>query len=419
VDGRVLQVSVSDGGVPKLPVARAWVSRFGVEGDRQRHDTVHGGPHRAVALFAIEAIERVQADGHPIEPGSVGENLTTTGVELALLPVGTRLAIGDRLILELAGPDNPCDEIKASFRDGKSGRISILTHPTDSRMYARVLEEGEVRPNDPIRVLPPANDSTAEVHALLDRADAAMRHLNVSIWRAAADAGYDVRVVDDGELAMVASPELPGRHFNRATCYRQLPNLLPRMEAFFRRHGTVGWIGAESPPWPGAIAERPARFFRAEPEAVAAAPLPDGIVFEPVDDGSVDDWARVLDATALGAEPGQAAVWEAIEPRLLRMPGNHRYIAREAGRPVAVAGLVVRRRIGLLAAAAVVPGARGRGIHRSLIAHRARAAAELGATHVVAAAAPDSVSARNLEAMGLAPFWERASYRFDPAEHPA
>ena len=83
MDGRVLHVNVSPGGVPKLPVEQAWVGELGLDGDRHRHDTVHGGPHRAVALLGIEAIERVQADGHPIEPGSVGENLTTTGIELA------------------------------------------------------------------------------------------------------------------------------------------------------------------------------------------------------------------------------------------------------------------------------------------------------------------------------------------------
>jgi len=43
--GRVLQVNVSGGGVPKRPVERAWVGRFGLEGDAHRENTVHGGPH--------------------------------------------------------------------------------------------------------------------------------------------------------------------------------------------------------------------------------------------------------------------------------------------------------------------------------------------------------------------------------------
>ena len=55
MDGRVLQVNISPGGVPKLPVERAWVGELGLGGDRHHHDTVHGGPHRAVALLAIEA----------------------------------------------------------------------------------------------------------------------------------------------------------------------------------------------------------------------------------------------------------------------------------------------------------------------------------------------------------------------------
>src|SRR5687768_18536145 len=93
--GRVLSVNVSPGGVPKLPVSEARVTQGGVEGDRQRETTVHGGPTRAVSLLAIETIERVQADGHPIEPGSTGENLTTAGIEVGRLPAGTRLLIGD------------------------------------------------------------------------------------------------------------------------------------------------------------------------------------------------------------------------------------------------------------------------------------------------------------------------------------
>ena len=137
--GRVVQVSVSPGGVPKLPVAEARVERQGLVGDGHDHDAVHGGPHRAVCLFAIEAIERVQADGHlGVEPGAVGENLTTEGIELARLPVGARLAVGDEVVLEISGPANPCDVIRGAFAGGKSGRISILLHPADSRMYARV-----------------------------------------------------------------------------------------------------------------------------------------------------------------------------------------------------------------------------------------------------------------------------------------
>src|SRR5215213_10769158 len=90
--GRVLQVNVSPGGVPKQPVVEARIGRDGLEGDGHHHDAVHGGPHRAVCLMAVEAIDRVRADGHPgVVPGAVGENLTTAGFELATLEPGARL----------------------------------------------------------------------------------------------------------------------------------------------------------------------------------------------------------------------------------------------------------------------------------------------------------------------------------------
>src|SRR3954453_18312689 len=99
--GRVLSVNVSAGGVPKLPIERAWVGPLGLDGDKHREMTVHGGPYGAVCLFAIEAIERLQAEGHPVQPGSVGDNLTTSGIEWPLQPTGTRARIGPDLVIEL------------------------------------------------------------------------------------------------------------------------------------------------------------------------------------------------------------------------------------------------------------------------------------------------------------------------------
>jgi len=155
-DARVVQVSVSPGGVPKLPVDSARVSTLGLEGDDHNDRNVHGGPFRAVCLYSMEAIRRVRADGHPIAPGSVGENLTLEGLELSTLTPGDRLAVGGTVVLEITRPASPCDTIRGAFADGRIGRISILAHPLDSRLYARVLAEGTVRPGDGVRVLPDA-----------------------------------------------------------------------------------------------------------------------------------------------------------------------------------------------------------------------------------------------------------------------
>ena len=68
--GSIHRINVSDGGVPKLPVERAEVTAEGLTTDRQAHPKFHGGPERAVCLLGLDAIERLQAEGHPIEPGT-------------------------------------------------------------------------------------------------------------------------------------------------------------------------------------------------------------------------------------------------------------------------------------------------------------------------------------------------------------
>jgi len=260
VDGRVVQVNVSPGGVPKRPVATARVGPLGLDGDAHDHSWVHGGPHRAVALFGIEAIQRVQADGHPgVVPGAVGENLTTEGIELARLPVGTRLAVGADVVLEISGPANPCDVIKGAFTAGRSGRISILLHPDDSRMYARVLAEGSVRPGDAIRVLAELPGTTARVHRDLEVLEVVERDAWLSMWQAAAAAGLDVRILDRGDVSAAASPDLPGDVFNRAFGLRLVPVHRPEVEALFRAAGVPGWLvlGLDDPSVEPAELEQP------------------------------------------------------------------------------------------------------------------------------------------------------------------
>src|SRR3954469_625870 len=260
MDGRVIQVNISPGGVPKRPVAAARGGRGGLDAPRHAHDRVHGGPHRAVALFALEAIERVRADGHPgVTPGSVGENLTTSGIELSLLPVGTRLAVGSEVVLEIASPANPCDVIKGAFSAGKSGRISILLHPDDSRMYARVLREGTVRPGDAIDVLPAEANSDAAVHRELDLLEAVEGETWLAMWRAAQAVGIDVRVLELGDALAAASPELPGSVFNRSFGMRLVPIQRPRIDALFRDAGVTGWhvAGLDDPTFAGETPENP------------------------------------------------------------------------------------------------------------------------------------------------------------------
>ena len=144
----VYQISVSDGGVPKLPVPEARITVEGVSGDRQRSPKIHGGPDRAVCLFSLEVIEKLQAEGHLIRPGSSGENLTLGGVDWAALEPGDRLRIGEAVQLEIVSYTAPCEHNARWFLDGDSKRISQKRHPGWSRLYARVLAEGMVRQGD-------------------------------------------------------------------------------------------------------------------------------------------------------------------------------------------------------------------------------------------------------------------------------
>jgi len=148
----VYQINVSDGGVPKLPVPEARITVQGVAGDRQRSVQYHGGVDRAVCLYSLEVIGTLQAEGHAVAPGSCGENLTVAGLYWARLKPGDRLRIGTDVRLALMSYTAPCKHNARWFVGGDFMRISKKKHPGWSRLYARVLAEGVVRPGDEVTV---------------------------------------------------------------------------------------------------------------------------------------------------------------------------------------------------------------------------------------------------------------------------
>jgi MOSC domain-containing protein YiiM len=145
--GRLHAIHVSSGGVPKLPRETSRITIDGIEGDRQRDLRHHGGRLRAVCLYSLELIEALQGEGHPIVPGSIGENLTLAGVSWSALSIGSTIAVGPAL-LTLTGYANPCTNIAGSFLDEVFVRVSQKVHPGWSRFYACVDREGDVRVGD-------------------------------------------------------------------------------------------------------------------------------------------------------------------------------------------------------------------------------------------------------------------------------
>jgi MOSC domain-containing protein YiiM len=146
--GRVVQVSASGGGVPKLPLPRARVTARGVEGDRQATRKHHGRPWQALCLWSAEVVDALAAEGHPIGYGSAGENLTLAGLDWDAVRPGVRMRVGE-VLLETTALAIPCTQNARWFSDRRFSRLRDAP-----RRYARVLEDGVVAPGDPVVVEP-------------------------------------------------------------------------------------------------------------------------------------------------------------------------------------------------------------------------------------------------------------------------
>jgi MOSC domain-containing protein YiiM len=145
----VASLNRSNGGVPKLPVERAHVSENGMEGDKQRDRRFHGGPARALCLYSLELIEQLALEGHPIAIGSVGENVTISGIDWTTMRPGARLSLGP-VQVEVTSFTVPCKTIRKAFIDEDFTRISQKLHPGWSRVYVRVLAGGYIQQGDPV-----------------------------------------------------------------------------------------------------------------------------------------------------------------------------------------------------------------------------------------------------------------------------
>lgn len=148
----VHQINLSKGGVPKTPVDDAVIDINGITGDYQANLKHHGGPDRALCLYSLELIKKLQDEGNPIAPGSTGENITITGLDWKDLVPGTKVAIG-QTVAQITSYTSPCWKIVDSFADGDSSRIGQDDYPGWSRVYAKVVIGGTVRTGDQVGVL--------------------------------------------------------------------------------------------------------------------------------------------------------------------------------------------------------------------------------------------------------------------------
>ena len=142
--GRIISVNISDArGVRKLPVDSIEVQvGIGIVGD------AHAGPDpvRQISLLAVESMEKIRARGLDVHPGDFAENITTQGIELYTLPVGTRLRSGT-VEFEVTQIGKEC-----------IARCAIYYQAGDCVMpregvFVRALTPGALRPGDPIEIV--------------------------------------------------------------------------------------------------------------------------------------------------------------------------------------------------------------------------------------------------------------------------
>lgn len=153
IQPRIFQINASKGGVPKLPMYSAVIGELGITTDRHADMRHHGGPDRALCMYSIEQMLALQAEGHPIFPGAIGENIVTRGVDLSVLAPGDRLRLGEEVEIEITDYAPPCRTIRAAFLNEDFQRASQKTHPGWSRLYARILTPGAISVGDAIAIL--------------------------------------------------------------------------------------------------------------------------------------------------------------------------------------------------------------------------------------------------------------------------
>jgi hypothetical protein len=122
---------------------------------------------RQVHLIHEELFDELRAEGFEVAPGALGENVTTRGVDLLALPVGTLLHLGDEAVVEVTGLRNPCLQID-TFQEGLLRRVVGRDEAGNIVRKAGIMSivrtGGVVRPGDPVKVELPA-----EPHRPLER----------------------------------------------------------------------------------------------------------------------------------------------------------------------------------------------------------------------------------------------------------
>jgi MOSC domain-containing protein YiiM len=163
MNGRIIQVNVSPGGIPKRPVPEGLLAPLGLQGDGHAHPQYHGGPMKAILAVTAEVVDQLIAEGFPLFYGALGENLTIRGIDARWLRSGQRWRAG-QAVIELTTLRIPCSALTVYDLPGRPLRSAIWDDKTKAGdpsspvwakagFYASVVQPGEIRPGDPFVLL--------------------------------------------------------------------------------------------------------------------------------------------------------------------------------------------------------------------------------------------------------------------------
>ncbi|MCW3489505.1 MOSC domain-containing protein [Dethiobacter alkaliphilus] len=141
---KITAVSISrKKGMRKTNVDKAYLEvEYGIQGDAHAGDW-----HRQVSLLAKESIEKMQRMGLDVKAGDFAENLTTEGIELVTLPVGTKLSVGNEVLLEVTQIGKICHDRCAIYY-----QAGDCVMPKEG-IFVRVLTAGHIVPEDEITII--------------------------------------------------------------------------------------------------------------------------------------------------------------------------------------------------------------------------------------------------------------------------
>lgn len=142
--GHIVSLNISDKkGIRKKPVEEVVLkNEYGIEGDAHASSEWH----RQVSLLALESIKKMQKLGLDVYPGDFAENITTEGIDLLDLPIGSRLLIADKIEIEISQIGKVCHDRCAIYY-----QAGDCVMPKEG-VFAKVITGGTIRKGDNIKV---------------------------------------------------------------------------------------------------------------------------------------------------------------------------------------------------------------------------------------------------------------------------